>query len=264
MGELKGVASMKKLFLTSVALTVLVAAPALAADLRRRPPPPPLAPPPLAPLLFTWTGCYAGGHVGGLWATKDWTDRTGPTLGQSLGSHDASSWLAGLQAGCDYQFLGSGFVVGLAGDYAWTDAEGTHADLIVGGATDRTRINSLASITGRIGYGWDRFLGYFKGGFAWEHDDFDVLVTGTSVVLASASETRGGWTVGVGGEYAFTPFLSTFVEFNYYDFGARDHTFLMPNGAVFGIHEIDESKSVLKGGLNFRCCAWTGPTTARY
>ena len=40
--------------------------------------------------------------------------------------------------------------------------------------------------------------------------------------FATAGETRGGWTVGVGGEYAFTNYLSGFVEYNYYDFGTRD------------------------------------------
>ena len=62
---------MKKIFLAAVALTALAAAPAMAADLSR---PVYRAPPPPAPVyIFSWTGCYIGGHVGGLWAQKDWT-----------------------------------------------------------------------------------------------------------------------------------------------------------------------------------------------
>jgi outer membrane immunogenic protein len=55
-----------------------------AADLRVRRAPPP-APPP--PVYFNWTGCYIGGHVGGLWVSREFT-----TLGGPFGhvDHDAS------------------------------------------------------------------------------------------------------------------------------------------------------------------------------
>ena len=78
----------------------------------------PPAPPP--PVYFNWTGCYIGGHVGGLWVSREFT-----TLGGPFGhvDHDASGWLGGVQGGCDYQFAG-GWVIGIQGDFAWTDAEG--------------------------------------------------------------------------------------------------------------------------------------------
>jgi outer membrane immunogenic protein len=82
-------------------------------------------------------------------------------------------------------------------------------------------------------------------------------------VVATASESRGGWTIGVGGEYAFTNFLSAFVEYNYYDFGNRDLTFVTPSDSF--VVGIDETKSVLKGGLNFRFGGlWGAPVVARY
>ena len=55
---------MKKLLLVGTALTVLFGGSALAADLRRpalysaAPPPP----------VFSWTGFYIGGNLGGAWA----------------------------------------------------------------------------------------------------------------------------------------------------------------------------------------------------
>jgi outer membrane immunogenic protein len=243
--------------------TTLLGGMAAAADLGVRGPAYKAAPPP-AP-YFSWTGCFIGGHVGGLWATKDWTDRTTPggaTFGRSLGSHDADGGLGGIQAGCDYQFAG-GFVVGIQGDYAWTDTDGSHADQLLTGVTDRTRIKSLSSVTGRVGYAWDRFLGYVRGGGAWERDNYDVFVTSTNLTLATASETRGGWTLGVGGEYAFTPWLSGFAEYNYYDFGTRENRFITPAGGAFGIADIKETKSVAKVGLNFRFGSG-GPLYAKY
>ena len=147
--------------------------------------------------------------------------RAAAFFGQSLGGHDADGWLGGVQAGCDYQFAG-GVVIGIQGDYAWTDAKGSNVNLVAPFITDQTRVKSLATVTGRIGYAWERFLGYVKGGGAWERDEY-AITTATSV--DAAAETRRGWTIGVGGEYAFTNSLSGFAEYNYYDFGSRDLTF---------------------------------------
>ena len=248
---------MKKLSLAIVGLAALVAVPAMAADVavRRpayRPPPPP-------PILFTWTGCFIGGHIGGLWASKEWFLRS-EFFGQSDGSHDADGFLGGLQGGCDYQLPG-GFVIGIQGDYAWADADGSRASVLFPGDRNHSSIESLASVTGRVGYAWDRFLGYVRAGVAWERDEYHVS-SPQAFVVATASETRGGWTVGVGGEYAFTNFLSAFVEYNYYDFGNRDLTFVSPRDAF--VVGIDETKTVLKGGFNYRFGAWGAPVAGRY
>jgi outer membrane immunogenic protein len=210
-------------------------------------------------VYFSWTGCYVGGHVGGLWARKEWSDRTpgSPFFGLSEGSHDADSWLGGVQAGCDYQFAG-GFVIGIQGDYAWTDADGSNANVVFVGFTDHSRIKSLATVTGRVGYAWDRFLGYVKGGGAWERDEYEFRLGGAT--FSTAGETRSGWTIGVGGEYAFTNMFSGFIEYNYYDFGTRDLTFI---GVAPSTEGIKETKSVVRAGLNLRFGGW-GPVSARY
>jgi outer membrane immunogenic protein len=119
--------------------------------------------------------------------------------------------------------------------------------------TSESHVRSLGSATARIGYGWDRFLGYVKGGAAWQRDEYDFLRGG--VTFSSTGEnTRLGWTVGVGGEYAFTNWLSGFVEYDYYNFGNRDQTFAftVPAGTV----SIRETTNVVKAGLNFRFGNW--------
>ena len=251
---------MKKLLLATVALTALIAAPAMAADLSVKAPVYKAAP---RVYIFIWTGCYVGANAGGLWVKKDWIDRTpgDPLIGQSYGGHDANSFLGGLQAGCNYQFAG-GWVIGIQGDYDWTDAKGSNANVLFAGTTDRTRVRSLASVTGRLGYAWDRFLGYVKGGGAWERDNYDFVITATGVVIASASETRGGWTVGIGGEYAFTDWLSGFAEYDYYDFGTRSNTFTVVGTGVTFPTDIKETKSVFKVGLNARF--GYSPVVAKY
>src|SRR6266511_430364 len=218
---------MKRLVAASIGVLAIGMTTASAADIRGRPPvyrAPPPAPPPI--YYFSWTGCY---------------------FGQSDGSHRADGFLGGVQAGCDYQFAG-GWVIGVAGDYAWTDADGSHFSPLFPGSVNHTRIDSLASVTGRLGYGWDRFLGYVKGGGAWERDKLDFV---DGALIGSVRNTRSGWTVGVGGEYAFTNFVSGFIEYDYYDFGTRDLAFRQNLGGTF-IYGIDETKHVVKAGLNFR------------
>ena len=89
---------MNRSLLAAVALSALIVVPAVAADMGRPPPPVYRAPPPVVP-IFTWTGCYLGGHVGGLWASKDWINKNpGATFGLALAACDVPSfidWAAG-------------------------------------------------------------------------------------------------------------------------------------------------------------------------
>jgi len=235
----------------------------MAADLRT---PAYKAPPPPPPVYFSWTGCYVGGNVGGLWVNKDVTGPFGGTV-----SVDGSSWAAGLQAGCNYQFAG-GFVIGIQGDYDWADAgfsRDTTGFFFNHPSTIDFRVKSVASVTGRIGYAWDRFLGYVKGGGAWERDELTVDFFNTGVI-ASRSDTRSGWTVGIGGEYAFTNWITGFVEYDYYNFGSRSNDFVCGPRACFANTfdlpiDVKETKSVFKVGLNFLFNGvGKGPVTARY
>jgi outer membrane immunogenic protein len=203
---------------------------------------------------WSWTGCYAGGNTGGLWASSDkWIVRTpgGAFEGQSLGGHDLDDWIGGMQTGCDYKFAG-GFLIGIQGDYGWTDAKGSHASLREFGVSYHSDVESLASITGRIGYAWDRLLGYVKGGGAWEGVDYSAstILIGTAY---RSSDTRSGWTIGAGGEYAITKSLSGFVEYDYYNLGTSDIRF---TPQIVGLRpaflNIEETANVVRAGLNLR------------
>jgi outer membrane immunogenic protein len=238
----KRVGLMKKILLAGTALLSVLSSAALAADMRPAARAPIYTKAPMMAPAYSWTGCYIGGNVGGLWAKKDWSI-TGTGVGQS--SVSINSGLGGGQVGCNYQV--STWVFGIQGDYDWTNANGTAADASFGGAvTDQTNIKSLASVTGRVGYTWDRFMLYGKGGGAWVKDNYTASFGG---LVSTASETRTGWTAGAGIEYAFTDWLTGFAEYDYYGFGTKSVTF-----AAFPIasSDIKQTISVAKAGINFK------------
>jgi outer membrane immunogenic protein len=226
----------------------LIATAMNAADLPVKAPPRPVV------TGFNWTGCYGGGHVGGLWAHKDWA-LAPPDAITPLGGHNADSWTAGLQAGCDYQFANR-WVIGIQGAYGWSDAKGSHID-VVDGTIDQTTIRSIASVTARLGYAWDRWLGYVRGGGAWADDRYVRTLIPAGPVDGLAKETRGGWTAGVGIEYTITDYLSAFIEYDHYWFGSRTLTFVTPPAGVFEDNvTIRQDADTVKAGVNFRWAAF--------
>ena len=134
------------------------------------------------------------------------------------------------------------------------DAAGSHDSAREFGVAYHSKVKSLASVTGRVGYAWDRFLGYVRGGGAWQRDDYSASTIILGTVYTANRNADSGWTVGVGGEYAFTNVLSGFVEYSYYDFGSgRDCVSrrCWP-GCGRALVDIKETTSVVRAGLNVR------------
>ena len=166
----------------------------------------------------------------------------------NFGSHTASGALGGFQGGCDYQ--AGHWVLGVAGDWDWASANASNANAVFPFITDESRIKSLASLTFRTGYAWDRFLLYGKGGGAWLQSDYNVQVGG--VAVSTASDTRRGWTVGVGGEYAFLDWLTGFIEYDYYNFRDNNNSNNFVCVACGVPVNVDAKVNVVKAGLNIR------------
>ncbi|MFL9827221.1 outer membrane protein [Rhodoplanes sp. SY1] len=217
---------MKKLLLGTVAL-IAIAGTASAADLRM----PVKAPPVIAP-VFSWTGCYIGGYVGGAWAGNDAAAYDYGVSGVANGfansaynnfydhgwsyKHD-SSFIGGGTVGCNWQPVGSPWVLGLEGEIGYMSISGSAIDPVARNAAG-LGLDTVASskigdwygmITGRLGYAFDRALIYVKGGVAFVDTEWSVVdgcTTGTCspwTVNAGGSSTKATWTVGGGLEYAF-------------------------------------------------------------
>ena len=115
-----------------------------------------------------------------------------------------------------------------------------------------SKVEALASVTSRLGYAFDRALLYVEGGAAWERVDYRASTTMIGTAYG-ASDDRSGWTIGGGGEYAFTDRLSAFVEYSYYDFG-RERIRLNPQYSFLptAFVDIDDTANVVRAGINLR------------
>jgi outer membrane immunogenic protein len=228
--------------LTTVSpLALLIGSPpAEAADLARKAPPPVVAPPP----AYSWTGCYAGAHVGWGWgfnrhstSTKFSFSGVTRTGNQSL---DTDGGLFGGQLGCRYQFAGwspwqgGNWVVGVQGDFAGSDIDGK-GPIALHNDDDVVSVKTkwIASITGSLGVtAWNnQALFYVKGGGAWARNQWDLtgVEPGSNndilADLGGFNETRSGWTVGAGAEWTlWSPNWTAFIEWNLYQFNSGGTT----------------------------------------
>ncbi len=125
----------------------------------------------------------------------------------------------------------------------------------------------MATATARVGYAWERVLLYVKAGGAWTKEQVSATCNlGASQAVnatfgqgctnpadalsngfSGSSNTRSGWTVGYGTEFALTRNWSARAEYNYISFG--DRNVIATDGSVLniGMH-VSEAKV----GLNYR------------
>ncbi len=87
---------------------------------------------------------------------------------------------------------------------------GTSADL-----TRSVQLRDIFTLTGRVGYAYEQWLAYAKGGWANADVSGTYSQASTGTVLTSASGRQNGWTAGIGIDYAIHPNLFVGVEYNY-------------------------------------------------
>lgn len=206
---------------------------------------------PAAPVPFTWSGCFIGGHLGGV-VSQD-----------TRGIIDFSStgFVGGGQIGCDYQFA-SNWVVGVEDRAAWTSMGGSRPGAVTSFVTGLTvpsqftlRNDFLASATARLGYSFaPRWLVFARGGGAWTREKIDDAFTSTVSGLAvdpGTTRTRTGWTAGTGVEWAFAPHWSASVEYNYYNFGGGSVLLTGPTNTVI-VYSLKDTIHAVTTGVNYR------------
>jgi outer membrane immunogenic protein len=206
----------------------LVGVGAQAADL-----PPRYAPyAPQAPIyapLYRWTGFYVGINGGAGWGRSQW---------DGIDKFDISGGLIGGTVGYNWQF--SQWMVGVEGDLDWSGISGTAAPLPCP-AGCQTRNHWLATVRGRAGYSWDRFLPYLTAGLAL--GDINASRPG----FPAGTNTTAGWTVGAGVEVGVVGNVSLKAEYLFVslsDFNCGFNCGLAANANVTFY------ANVFRGGLN--------------
>jgi opacity protein-like surface antigen len=227
----------------------------------------------LAATPMNWTGFYVGGHLGGGWSNDHWSDSFG-SAPSGLGAINIAGFgdtthatgpLVGGQAGFDLQ---KGHTVfGVQADASATSLRGENTCFSgLGGVNCQRVVNALGTVTGRVGYAWDRSLGYVKAGGALADVAYSLNGNTNAVTLgtASSSATTVGWTAGGGLEYALTDCWSTMLEYDYIGLSSAKVAF--PTVAVIGARStaVQQDINVVKLGVNYRFNAPAGPVVAKY
>lgn len=242
-----------KVSLLVVCLAASSGSEALARDMTTPPLPPP------ATAIYDWSGCYAGLNAGGTFSAEQYSlamaggfllnnnlfsnPANSSQVGHAFASH-ASSFAGGGQVGCNRQtgILVWGFEADFdhAGPMNSTAKVGPAGPIV--GANDPTR-NHVSSQTDSVGQNGDWYstvrgrigltptptlLLYATGGLAVARISSSADVTfgadrfflSNNIFAGSHSETRTGWTIGAGSEWAFLANWSLRAEYLYLDFGS--------------------------------------------
>ena len=257
---------MKKIALAAAA-TLLLSGAASAADLAARPytkAPPVVAPP------CVWCGFYIGVNAGGSWDYNDSTYIQAPPAGATASARlENSGFIGGGQIGYNWQL--NSFVLGIQGDAAWRDHTAS-ARLFPFAADDVIDVSNrqgwLATIRPRAGLAFGNGLIYVTGGVAFGEVNNSYtelrLSTGQSRVVA-LTDTRTGWTAGVGAEWKFTPNWSLGVEYLHVDLGDTTVATVasVSQGLGFPASQTTfENKSdIVRAKINYH---FGGPVVAKY
>jgi outer membrane immunogenic protein len=249
---------MQRQFLAGVALAAMMAGSAFAADMPLKAAAAPVG-------LYDWSGMYLGGVVGGAWGTNDISDPGLGIVGTALGvpviqTVNPSGFIGGIEGGSRYQF--AKLVVGWEADITWGNLNGTDATSFTSpiGPISRsitTDTRWVATATSTVGIAHNNWLLYGKAGVAYENVNYtdNWTVGGASLFSGTGSNSRTGWTVGTGIEWAAWQNWSVKVEYDYLDFGTKNvplsGTLAGAVGFAPGIQDSNHINQV-KAGLNYR------------
>lgn len=230
---------------TLAATAALLATPALAADaVVYNDPAPAVAD------TFSWTGGYIGvnaGYAGGKFKTDMYGD-----FDESLSLRSNSSgFIGGVQAGYNWQFGQT--VVGIETDIQGSGVKSDFSVNTMGVEAINlgTKISWFGTTRARLGYTpVDRFMVYATGGVAYGKVKTYVnapFEEGSS----SLSDTRVGYAVGAGAEYAITNNVTLKTEYLYTDLGKLK--FNVSDGSDLVVSGAAKSQfHTVRVGLNYK------------
>ncbi|MBN8980337.1 MAG: porin family protein [Rhizobiales bacterium] len=236
---------MRKISLLVVAATSLaLIGTASAADLAR---PVYTKAAPMMP-VWSWTGSYIGGYVGGAFSTNNYTNTDPFNVTATPAYKLNSSFIGGYTGGYNYQFAPN-WLIGYESETGYIHMKGTGASAVAPAFGTAEIGNFYSAWTARFGYVADKSLFYAKGGVVLARFDTGIYA-GPAGVGFTNHEYELGYAAGGGWEYAFDPKWSVKAEYLYLGFD-RNFTYGAPTLGLTstshfgGIH-------TAKVGLNYK------------
>ena len=276
-----------------------IAGSAFAADLPSRK----VAPAYVAPVpVFTWTGFYVGVNVGyGFGGSNSLTGTdfylgnypatvAGINTGFNGGGGNLNGILGGAQIGYNWQM--NSLVLGLEADIQGAGLKSSNAlgpfpgnpalgfiPFFTAGATSQ-KVDWFGTLRGRLGFTvTPTLLAYVTGGLAYGDVKNSLTYTAVFPAVAGAiftgtnSTTSGriGWTVGAGGEWAFSPNWSMKLEYLYTDLGNSSVGTVTAFGPAIPVQPLfapvvsrRTAFHTVRAGLNYRFGWASAPVVAKY
>jgi outer membrane immunogenic protein len=209
--------------------------------------------PALAP-AYDWSGFYVGGDIGGISQTGSgisnfFQNDPVPAFANNFQpqSPDSSAFIGGLHAGYNWQFARP-FVLGIEADWQWmnshylfcrqTDiASVACADNGRGFVYGSSEAKALATIRGRLGWTFDRFMIYGTGGVAFADINSSLATNclvngcadqaGPSSAFSNYATRRTGWVAGAGIEWMLAANWIVRGEYLHADLGNATNVLLL-------------------------------------
>lgn len=165
-----------------------------------------------------WGGAYIGGQVGYNWARSRFSS---PLLADDL-KVSPSGFIGGIYAGYNWEFSNA-YLFGIEADINYADLSKTSNAVVSGFNVDYTpRVQLEGAVRARFGVNYDRWLPYIAGGVSFARVKDNVTVSNAvNSSFIEQTDTRVGFTIGAGLDYALTNNLILRAEYRYADYGKR-------------------------------------------
>ncbi len=196
-----------------------------------------------------WTGMYVGGQVGYGWGTNSYTFTVIP----KTTDNEMDGIVGGVTVGGNWQF--DSIVFGLEGDVSFSDLNGrrnTSANpvpttpCLTPGTGCSADVAWFGTLRARLGLAAGNWMPFVTGGLAFGKvkGSADLGACGFTAICGF-DDTRFGWTVGGGSEFAFDKNWSAKVEYLYVNLGS-------PSFTTATVQSDNVDFSVVRAGLNYR------------
>lgn len=219
----------------------------------------PAAAPTCGTSAYNWNGGFAGLQLG----TASYRNTTAieDVLGIATSREETGFTIGGV---IGYNWQKCNTVFGIEAEFNWTDIErdsNLNLDGLGLGAGNlfsaKSTMDWYGAIKMRTGFAFDHLLLYLTGGFAFaniEHVGNDNFGLGIGF---NSSDTRWGWVVGAGTEYALTNRITWRSEATYTRFEDKDFNLNIPAGLIgpnAGAIKLNAQDELwmIRTGINFK------------